>query len=76
MTSHLTVYVSSTDQALLLSQWINRGSRLGDLRGTGGAAGSQFAHAERLLKLEAEGSREIDVVDVTPINRHRNRHLS
>ena len=34
----------------------------------------EFAHADRLLALEAAGSNEIDVVDVTPINRHRNRH--
>ena len=29
LSKHLTVYVSSTDQALLLSQWINRRSRVG-----------------------------------------------
>ena len=75
LSRHLTVYVSSTDQALLLSQWINRGSRLGrSPRAQADAGESQFGQAERLLTLEAEGSREIDVVDVTPINRHRNRH--
>ena len=75
LSRHLTVYVSSTDQALLLSQWINRGTRLGRTSVAQAETGEpQFLHAERLLKLEAEGSREIDVVDVTPINRHRNRH--
>ena len=70
------VYVSSTDQALLLSQWLNRGSRLGRIAKARSDAGDQpeFAHADRLLALEAAGSNEIDVVDVTPINRHRNRH--
>ena len=71
LSRHLTVYVSSTDQALLLSQWINRGSSLGRTSVTQAeAAESQCVHAGRLLNLEADGSREIDVVDVTPINRH------
>ena len=75
LSRHLTVYVSSTDQALLLSQWINRGSRVGRMpRAEAGAGESQFAHADRLLSLRSEGNKEIEVVDVTPINRHRNRH--
>ena len=76
LSKHLTVYVSSTDQALLLSQWVNRGSRVGRIAKAqpDGFDHSQFAHADRLLALESAGSKEIEVVDVTPINRHRNRH--
>ena len=76
LSRRLTVYVSSTDQALLLSQWLNRGSRLGRIAKARSDGGDQpeFAHADRLLALESAGSNEIDVVDVTPINRHRNRH--
>ena len=76
LSRRLTVYVSSTDQALLLSQWLNRGSRFGRIAKARSDGGNQpeFAHADRLLALEAAGSNEIDVVDVTPINRHRNRH--
>jgi hypothetical protein len=76
LTKHLTVYVSSTDQALLLSHWVNRRSRIGRAPKVqpDGVDQAQFAQAYRLLQLEAEGSTEIEVVDVTPINRHRNRH--
>ena len=76
LSRYLTVYVSSTDQALLLSQWLNRRSRLGRVEKARpqDPGEVQFAHAGRLLALESAGSREIDVVDVTPINRHRNRH--
>jgi esterase/lipase superfamily enzyme len=76
LSKHLTVYVTSTDQALLLSHWVNRGSRLGRVQKArpDEPDQSQFVHAHRLLQLEAQGSGEIDVIDVTPINRHRNRH--
>lgn len=76
LSRHLTVYVSSTDQALLLSQWVNRGPRVGRTLKVQpeGDGEPQFAHAERLMRLQSEGVREITVVDVTPINRQRNYH--
>jgi esterase/lipase superfamily enzyme len=76
LSRHLTVYVSSTDQALLLSQWLNRRSRVGRVvtAQPEGPDKSQFEVSDRLLTLKAAGSAEIEVVDVTPINRHRNLH--
>jgi esterase/lipase superfamily enzyme len=76
LSRHLTVYVSSTDQALLLSQWINRRSRVGRVAKAGSDAldEPQFELSENLLAFKSAGRRGIDVVDVTPINRHRNRH--
>ena len=76
LSRHLTVYVSSTDQALLLSQWINRGSRVGRVAKAqpNDSSESQFELTDGLLMLKSAGTQEIEVVDVTPINRHRNRH--
>jgi esterase/lipase superfamily enzyme len=76
LSKQLTVYVSSTDQALLLSQWVNRGSRVGRIAKARPDAldQAQFASGDRLLALGSAVGREIEVVDVTPINRHRNRH--
>jgi esterase/lipase superfamily enzyme len=76
LTKHVTVYVSSTDQALLLSNWVNRRSRVGRTPKAqpDDVEQPQFVQAYRLLRLQAKGSKEINVVDVTPINRHRNRH--
>ncbi len=76
LSKHLTVYVSSTDQALLLSQWINRGSRVGRVARAqpDGFDHTQFELGDELLALRSAGGYEIEVVDVTPINQHRNRH--
>jgi esterase/lipase superfamily enzyme len=76
LSRHLTVYVSSTDQALLLSQWVNRRARVGRVvRAQPERIDEpQFELSEALLSLQSTGSTEIEVVDVTPINRHRNRH--
>jgi esterase/lipase superfamily enzyme len=76
LSRHLTVYVSSTDQALLLSEWLNRRSRVGRVPKTqpDGFQDSQFELGEQLLTLKTAGRQEIDVVDVTPINRQRNLH--
>jgi esterase/lipase superfamily enzyme len=76
LSRHLTVYVSSTDQALLLSQWINRRARVGRVARAQpeNSDQPQFELGEALLSLQSSGSEEIEVVDVTPINRHRNRH--
>jgi esterase/lipase superfamily enzyme len=76
LSRHLTVYVSSTDQALLLSEWLNRRSRVGRVPRAqpAGSEDSQFLIGDRLLALKSAGSEQIEVIDVTPINRHRNRH--
>lgn len=79
LSNHLTAYVSSNDRALLTSHWINRGRRLGrkaeamvppeDRTGQ-----YQMEEAMELLDLQAEGARNISIVDATPINRTRNLH--
>jgi esterase/lipase superfamily enzyme len=76
LSQHLTVYVSSTDQALLLSEWLNRRSRVGRVAKMQPARSDdlQFQIGDRLLSLKSAGSGEIEVIDVTPINRQRNLH--
>jgi esterase/lipase superfamily enzyme len=76
---HLTVYVSSNDRALLMSDWLNRGRRLGRLPEISvppeARTGQyQFEEAMELLDLQAKGLRDICIVDATPINRTRNLH--
>jgi esterase/lipase superfamily enzyme len=76
---HLTVYVSSNDRALLMSDWINGGRRLGRLAEVSlppeaRSDGYEFEEALELLDLQAKGLRELSVVDATPINRTRNLH--
>jgi esterase/lipase superfamily enzyme len=78
---HLMAYVSSNDQALLLSQWVNRGKRLGrvpvaqPVQPRSSPEGErQFEEAVELLSLQAEGSRNLAVVDATPVNKTRNMH--
>jgi len=62
----VTVYVSSDDKALLLSEWIHGQKRLGLTRAE---KQEQFEEMIDLLELEAKGSEEITVIDVTPVNR-------
>jgi esterase/lipase superfamily enzyme len=76
---HLTAYVSSNDRALLMSDWINRGRRLGRLAEISvppeeRAGQYQFDEALELLDLQAKGLRNVCIVDATPINRTRNLH--
>jgi esterase/lipase superfamily enzyme len=77
--SHLTVYVSSNDRALLMSHWVNGGRRLGRLAevSTPPEARSDAYELEEgleLLDLRARGLDNVNVVDATPINRTRNLH--
>ena len=76
LSRHLTVYVSSTDEALLLSQWLNRRARVGRVAKARpqNANDSQFQLGDRLLALKSAGTEQIEVIDVTPINHQRNRH--
>ncbi|MCF8126952.1 MAG: alpha/beta hydrolase [Deltaproteobacteria bacterium] len=62
----VTVYVSSNDRALLLSQWIHGEKRLGQARTK---KQEQLEEMIDLLDLEATGAKEITVIDVSPINR-------
>jgi esterase/lipase superfamily enzyme len=76
---HMTAYVSSNDRALLMSNWLNRGRRLGRLAEISAPPEArtdqyQFEEAQELLDLQAKGLRDICVVDATPINRTRNLH--
>jgi esterase/lipase superfamily enzyme len=75
---HLTAYVASNDQALLMGKWTNRSRRLGRpavaAPGESEASGSQLQGALDLLDLQAKGAHNIAVVDATPINRTRNLH--
>ncbi len=62
----VTVYVSSDDKALLLSEWIHGKKRLGRSRAE---KQGQFEEMIDLLELETKGAKEITVIDVTPVNR-------
>jgi esterase/lipase superfamily enzyme len=79
LSNHLTVYVSSNDRALLMSNWLNRARRLGRLDEVSVMPESrtdqyEFEEAAELLDLQARGLRNICLVDATPINRTRNLH--
>jgi esterase/lipase superfamily enzyme len=79
LSRHLTVYVSSNDQALLTSYWVNGRRPLGrkaqvlvppDTR----TGQFEFEEAIELLELQLKGANNISIVDATPINRTRNLH--
>lgn len=79
LSEHLTAYVSSNDQALLMSHWINREARLGRLAEATVPPDErkgqyEFEEALELLDLKDKGANNISVVDATPINRLRNLH--
>jgi len=76
---HLTVYVSSNDRALLFSNWLNRGRRLGrtaeiTVPPEARTEQYQFQEALELLDQQAKGLGNLAVVDATPVNRTRNLH--
>lgn len=79
LSRHLTAYVSSNDRALLMSDFINSGRRLGRLSEISMPPEErqepyEFEEALELLDLQAKGLRNLVVVDATPINRTRNLH--
>jgi len=67
----LTVYVSSNDDALLLSGMINQEQRLGRQRI---AEDDEEAEAKDLLYLKSLEPERITVIDVTPINNASDLH--
>lgn len=79
LSQHLTTYVSSNDRALLMSQWLNGGRRLGRksevLVPPEERVGQyEFEEALELLDLQTKGAKNISIVDATPINFLRNLH--
>ncbi len=62
----VTVYVSSDDKALLLSEWIHGKKRLGRSRAE---KQEQFEEMMDLMELQAKGSEGVTVIDVSPVNR-------
>ena len=73
LAGNLTVYVSSNDQALLMSRVLNRSRRLGESTLDPGNP-DQFDEAAKAFELIEPGNNRVALVDVTPINRTRNFH--
>ena len=79
LSQHFCSYVSSNDQALLMSEWLNGVRRLGRkadimVPPENRVTQYEFEEALELLELQAKGARNITVVDATPINFTRNLH--
>lgn len=79
LSEHLTAYVSSNDRALLMSQWLNGGRRLGRKAEISAPPEArlgeyEFEEALELMDLQAKGAKNISIVDATPINVLRNLH--
>jgi len=70
LSSHLIVYVSSNDRALLMSRLINRGERAGEST----LSPDMLDEAEMISQLVEPGSDLVTLIDVTPVNRTRNFH--
>jgi esterase/lipase superfamily enzyme len=69
----LTVYASSNDRALLASRFVNRQRRLGTSP-PNILNPDQTKAAASILDIMEPGSKNITLVDVTPVNRTRNFH--
>jgi len=78
LADHLTVYVSSNDQALFMSRVINRARRLGESTVDPGEVDplnpDQFEEAGEVFDMLKSGSDLVTLVDTTPVNRTRNFH--
>ncbi|STX55628.1 Alpha/beta hydrolase of uncharacterised function (DUF900) [Legionella beliardensis] len=79
LSRHLTAYVSSNDRALLMSYWLNNSRPLGrkaqvSIPPEARTSEYEYEEALELLNLQSKGTKEIAVVDATPINRTRNLH--
>ena len=68
-----SVYVSSNDRALLVSRWINRGSRLGEST-LDPSNPDQGLSSTALADLVRPGDDRLTLIDVTAVNRTRNFH--
>jgi esterase/lipase superfamily enzyme len=78
LADHLTVYVSSNDQALLMSRILNRERRLGESTLDPGEVDplnpDQVREAAMTLDMLEPDSDLVTLVDITPVNRTRNFH--
>ncbi len=77
LTRYLTMYVSSDDEALLLSGIIDGEKKLGRqvIKPTEHVKDhEQFQEMKSLMYLKSLHSDKISLVDVTPVNRASNRH--
>lgn len=78
LVDHLTVYVSSNDQALLMSRILNRERRLGESTLDPGEIDplnpDQVREAALTFDMLEAGSELVTLVDITPVNRTRNFH--
>lgn len=66
LSKKLTMYVSSNDDALLMSAFINQDSRLGRTRQK---EAEQMGEAKEILYLKSLDPDKITLIDVTPINK-------
>lgn len=73
LSRRLTAYVSSDDQALLMSGLINDDKRLGRQRPRVGEP-EQLEEAKKLLYLKSQDPDKVMVIDVTPINKSSFQH--
>lgn len=79
LSKYLTTYVSSNDQALLMSHWVSGHRRLGrtaeiTVPPEDRTEPYEFEEAMELLELQEKGAKDFSVIDATPINRTRNLH--
>jgi esterase/lipase superfamily enzyme len=71
LTERLTVYVSSDDEALLMSGFLSGHKRLGRQEVRNAA---QFEEAKDLLIIKSQHPGKVTVIDVTPINNSSFHH--
>lgn len=71
LSKKLTAYVSSDDDALLISGFINRGQRLGRITIK---EHEQLNEAKELLYLHSLEPEAVTIIDVTPINKSSFKH--
>lgn len=73
LSQNMTVYVSSNDQALLMSRIVNQARRGGEST-LDISNPDQFETARAFYDFTDDEDAEITLVDVTPVNRTRNFH--
>ena len=73
LSQNMTVYVSSNDQALLMSRIVNQARRSGEST-LDISNPDQFETARAFYDFTDDEDAEITLVDVTPVNRTRNFH--
>ena len=74
LSRRMTVYVSSNDQALLMSRVLNRARRLGESTADPAAQDQVEEAAVVFAALSPDDDQGLTLVDMTPVNRTRNFH--